>query len=337
MKKHLYVWLMICAAVCLPLSGCSSVPTASSTEHTKIASDELTVLTIGTADSGGTMYPAGRSIAKVISDADSSIWLNLSASNGSSANVRALDAGEIDLGLVSGDVAYSAVHGQGEFEGSPVKGLRAIAALYPSLSQWAAPSSLDISYVHDLKGHSLSIGPQDSTTELAAKIALDTMDINDKNTELQNCGIGSGAELVAKGELDAVHGFSGAPPGGLSELTDTVPCTILKYTDEELAQILEKNTYYYTDCIPAGTYHGQDYDVPTFGIKCLLCVDSSVDENLVYRLTEILYEHNDELAESHESMASMLQDGFMCTGLSVPLHPGAEKFYQDNGLMAKIE
>ena len=337
MKKYLYVWLTICAAVFLPLGGCSSVPTASSIEHTKNASDELTVLTIGTADSGGTMYPAGRSIAKIISDADSTIWINLSASNGSFANVRALNAGEIDLGLVSGDVAYSAVHGKGEFEGSPVKSLRAIAALYPSLSQWAVPSSLKISYVHDLKGHSLSIGPQDSATELAARIALDTMDITDKNTDLQNLGIGSGAELVAKGELDAVHGFSGVPTSGLTELANSVPCTFLKYTDEELKQISEKNTYYYTDCIPAGTYSGQDYDIPTFGIKCLLCVDSSVDEELAYRLTESLYEHNNQLAESHDSMASMLQDGFMCTGLSVPLHPGAEKYYQDNGLLAKIE
>lgn len=337
MKLHVSACLTLSTVLCLFMGGCTIVPSASEIENTELTADQLTVLSIGTADSGGTMAPAGKAIAQVISDADPGIRINVNASNGSYDNASAIAAGNIDLGLVSGDMAYAAVHGTGEFEGAPLKNLRAVAAVYASVSQWIAPSSLDIDYVHDLRGLSLGVGPQNSTTELSAQIALDIMNITSENTDLQNFGIGSGAELVADGTLDAVHGFSGVPTGGISELADKMPCTILSYTDRELQRIIKKNTYYYADTIPAGTYTGQENDVPTFGIKCLLCVDASADDELVYKLTEILYEHADELAESQTYMAPMLTSGFMYSDLPIALHPGAAGFYNTKGLLMNLE
>lgn len=107
----------------------------------------------------------------VIGDADSSIKINISASTGSSGNVHSLQDGSIDLGLVSGDIAFSAVNGTGEFKDHEFKDLKVIAALYPSLSNWMARDDSGIFYVHDLKGNRLGVGPQDSTTELAAKVS----------------------------------------------------------------------------------------------------------------------------------------------------------------------
>ena len=89
--------------------------------QTEARSDSLKILTIGTADSGGTMYPVGKAISLVIGDADSSIKINISASTGSSGNVHSLQDGSIDLGLVSGDIAFSAVNGTGEFKGSRIQ------------------------------------------------------------------------------------------------------------------------------------------------------------------------------------------------------------------------
>lgn len=334
MKHALHTCLAWCTAACLILSGCSQVSADSTTTtDTEHSSDQLTVLTIGTADSGGTMYPVGKVIAQLISDSDPQIRVNVSASNGSSSNIKSIENESIDLGLVSGDVAYAAVHGTWEFQDAPAENLRAIAAVYSSLSQWAVPSALNLTYVHELKGHSLIVGPQDSTTELAAQIALDAMGINKDNTTLQNLGIGSGATLVAKGDMDAVHGFSGVPTSGITELADAIPCTLLSYTETELSKILDNSLYYYSDVIPAGTYTGQDYDVPTFGIKCLLCVNASADDDLVYHLTEILYEHTEELAASHAAMSSMLQPGFSYSMLPIALHPGAMKYYREQGLL----
>ena len=326
MKKFLFYPLLLYTAASVSLCGCTFA-SSSPTE------EPIQVLTIGTADIGGTMYPVGKALAQVISDADTHITVNLSASNGSSANARALESGEIDLGLVSGDVAFSAVNGKDEFAGEPLENLRIVAAVYPSLSNWMAPSSLNIRYVHDLTGKRIGVGPQDSPTELSARIVLETMGIDSENSVLENCSLDAGASKVSDGSLDAVHGFTGIPINSLSELSSRLSCTVLQYTSQELLSIVKENSFYYKDVIPAGTYQGQEEDVATFGIKCLLCVHASMEEDLVYELTSILYDQAEQLGELHPSLSSMSKDGFMYEELPIALHPGAERFYREKGLL----
>lgn len=293
----------------------------------------LRVLTIGTADSGGTMYPAGKAIAQAVSSYDPTIKMNISASNGSVSNVNSLMNGEIDLGLVSGDVAFSAVNGINTFSGQPQTKLKVIAAVYPSLSNWIALASSDLIYVHDLKGKHIGIGPQDSTTDQSAVLALKTMGISEYNSVLINCGLGSGAQDVKEERIDAVYGFAGVPINSFTELADSVPCRVLQYTDQELRSIIRTNPFYYAEVIPAGTYNGQEEDVSTFGIKCLLCVSEDMDEDLVYELTSILYEQASELKELHSALAAMDKTGFMCGSLPIELHNGARRFYEEHGLL----
>ena len=328
--SHIISLFLICAG--LMLGGCGN-STETPLHQAGSKSDSLKILTIGTADSGGTMYPVGKAISEVIGSADSSIKVNISASTGSSANVRSLQAGSIDLGLVSGDVAFNAVNGNGEFRDDAFKDLKVIAALYPSLSNWMARDDSGIFYVHDLKGNRLGIGPQDSTTELAARVSLGVLGITDQNSIYINCGLGSGAEEVKSRTLDAIHGFTGIPISGLTELADTVPCHLLKYTDSELRSIIRSNPFYYTDVIPAGTYEGQDENVATFGIKCLLCVSADMDDDLVYEITSILFENRSRLKDLHPALSYTDQSEFMYEDLPVELHPGAERYYAEKGLL----
>lgn len=315
--KFLIYLFVITAGLC----GCSS------------GQPRRTVLTIGTADSGGTMYPVGDAIAQVISNHTDQIEVNISASNGSYNNVLGIQNGQIDLGLVSGDVAYAAYHNKNNDYKQPVTELRAIGAVYSSLSNWMAPDSGDITYVHDLKGKRIAVGPQGSTTELSARIALETVGLNPSNTTFENYGLGSGGIEVEQGSIDALHGFAGTPINGLTQLAETVPCHLLKYTDGELKQIVSEESSYFKTVIPAGTYPGQKEAVNTFGVKCLICVNKNMSEDLVYTITKILGESVDQLADSHESMAAMKEKGFMCRDLPVPLHPGAEKYYREKGLL----
>lgn len=328
--SHIISLFLVCTG--LVLGGCGN-SSGTPQSQTGSKSDSLNILTIGTADSGGTMYPVGKAISQVIGDADSSIKVNISASTGSFGNVHSLQDGSIDLGLVSGDVAFAAVNGSGEFKDAPFKGLKVIAALYPSLSNWMARDDSGIFYVHDLKGNRLGIGPQDSTTELAAKVSLSALGITDQNSTYVNCGLGSGAEEVKNRTLDAIHGFTGVPISGLTELADAVPCHLLKYTDSELRSIIRSNSFYYMEEIPAGTYKGQYEDIATFGIKCLLCVSADMDDDLVYEITSILYENRDRLKDLHPALSYAAQTGFMYEDLPVELHPGAERYYVEKGLL----
>lgn len=305
-------WLALVCALALGLActGCGSP-----------AKTDLTVLTIATADNGGTMYPVGSAIAEVLSD--ELVKVNVSASTGSTMNVQSLIDGEADLALVSGDAAYEA------WQTPEGEDLRAIAAVYVSVSNWVAPIETGAVYVHDLAGMRLGIGPQSSATDMTARTALQALGLDQSEVTLVNCGLGAGTNLVLEGELDAVHGFTGAPIGGLSDLAEQTPSHVLLYTQDELEAILRSNSLYVDALVPAGTYEGQNLAVRTFGVKCLLCVDASADEDLIFSLTHSLWEGRETLVQVHPCMEVMKNGNFLCEDIPIPLHSGADRFYTD--------
>lgn len=324
--RHLLLATLLTSACLLP--GCGLAPE-------KELSPEIRVLTIGTADSGGTMYPVGRAVAEALNESAPDLKINTSASSGSLANVESLRDGQIDMGLVSGDVAWCAWRGEGEFEGNSMENLRAIGALYVSLSNWIAPKSLGFEYVHELLGKRVAVGPEESTSELSARVALAAVGLTANNTTLENQGLGSGGVALLNGELDALQGFAGIPVKGLSDLAEQTPCRLLRFTDEELDAILSGNKQYTRGVIPAGTYAGQTEDVETFGVKCLLCVSADMDDDLAGTIARILWESAGELEERHAALSAIGEDGFMYSDLPVPLHPGAAQFYRSEGLLTE--
>jgi TRAP transporter TAXI family solute receptor len=307
---------LVCTAVLLlGIAGCGKTSDGPS--------GGLSVLTIGTADSGGTMYPVGSAIAETLSSDTRKI--NVSASYGSYMNIRNLASGEIDLGLVSGDTAYDA-YCDPEGSGSS---LRAIAAVFNSASTWVAPVSTGATYVHDIKDLRIGVGPEGSTTECSAQAAIQALGLDETETQVFNCGLGAGTDLVLAGELDAIHGFAGQPISAFTKLTQQSSCRVLQYTEEELDRILASNPYFTPAVVPAGTYEGQTEDVATFGAKCLLCVNADMDEELVYELTKALWEARDTLTQAHPAMKDMEDGQFLYQDLSIPLHPGAQRFYEE--------
>lgn len=307
--------------------------TTSGLRPDKTSEPQLMILTIGTADSGGTMYPVGSAIAQALTAKEPFLKVNTSASSGSLANVQGIENGQIDMGLVSADVALVAYEGKAEFSGKPVENLRVIAAVYSSLSNWMVRENADIVYVHDLIGKRVALGPEGSTTELSARNALTVLGINKNNTQFLNYGLGTAGTAVMENDVDAVHGFAGIPINGLEEMAQKTPTRLLQYTDEELHKILARNASYSRSIIPAGTYTGQTQPVETFGVKCLLCVSVDMDEELVYTITKALYDSVEEMAAEQPVMAEMKKEDFCYSNLPVPLHPGAEKFYRERGLV----
>lgn len=289
-----------------------------------------TLLSIGTADRGGTMAPVGSAIAAALTKDGRKV--SVSVSTGSAMNVQNLAAGDIDLGLVSGDVAHAAYEGLGEYDGQP-QPLRAVAAVYSSVSCWIALQRTQAEYVHDLAGRRLGVGPEDSTTELAARTAVDALGLADQGAVLVNCSLEDGARQLTEGTLDALHAFAGFPSPSLSQLAQAQPCRLLKLTEEELDEILTGNPSYFAVTVPAGTYAGQEEDLATFGTRCLLCVRADAPEELVYALTRDLYEAAADLARETPALAEMAQPEFLCRNLPIPLHPGAEEFYVETGVL----
>ncbi|MFV0497849.1 MAG: TAXI family TRAP transporter solute-binding subunit [Candidatus Fimivivens sp.] len=294
-------------------------------------SGKTTILTIGTADTGGTMYPVGCTIAKVINDNVEGVKVNAETSAGSPANTVNLQAGEIDLAMIAGDVAYQAYTGTGKFEGKACADIRAIAACYPSLSNWIALDSSNLKYVEDLEGKKLAIGPSASATAIAANAAIEATGVTPSAAEY--LGLTEGADSVGDGVHDAAHAFAGIPVGGFLNMTNIKAAHLLAYKEETLDKIIAANGSYYKAVIPAGTYNDQVEDVPTFGVKCLVTVNASMDDELVKKMTEALQTHPDDLVAGHAAMTAMTDTDFMCNDLPIPLHPGAEAYYKDAGFI----
>ena len=336
MIRHLYrcvfpvIMLMIPAFLC---AGCSTAEKTEKKAAEQTAEqkkeDDFTLLTIGTADSGGSMYAASSAIAAAITLRDDNIRFNIIASTGSFHNIEGLKTREMDLAMVSADAAAEAAEGRGHFEGKQEKDLRAGGAVYPSLSNWLTLSDSSLEYVSDLKGRKAAIGPEDSATEIAAKKALKALGLDPEAPGFINAGLGSGADMVASGEVDAVHAFAGAPVPGLAGLARNHACCLLKYRDEELQKILDAEPAYFPVTILAGTYPGQKEDIRTFGVKCLLCVSADMPEEQVYHLTGLICDALPDLAEQGGMLSQMTDPAFLMEDLPVELHPGAKRCFEE--------
>lgn len=284
-----------------------------------------TWLTVGTADAGGSMYANGSELAAAITARDAGLRFNLKASTGSPGNLKALLSGEVDLALITADIAAKAREEAGGEE------LRVIAAIYPSVSHWMALRESGITTVSELKGSALAIGPENSATEHASERVFEKLRFPETGNYYY-AGIGHGAELVERGEVKAVHALAGVPTPGLKKLASTKESVLLRYENAELEKILAEETEYFPAVIPKGSYPGQEEDIPSFGVKCLLCVRADMDETLVYRLTKLLYESLPELAASNPSFAGAEDKSFYLEDLPLPLHPGALRYYREQGL-----
>ena len=217
------------------------------------------------------MYPVGKAISGVVEDADSTLKLNISASTGSAGNVRSLEQGSIDLGLVSGDVAFAAVNGSGEFKDAPFKGSR--RSSQPSIqviSNWMARDDSGIFYVHDSEGEpsrcrSPGFHHGARGKDLPGRSRCHGPELHPSSTAASARALTE----VKNRTLDAIHGFTGVPISGLAELADAVPCHLLKYTDSELRSIIRSNPFYYMEEIPVRYLQRPGREMfATFGIKC---------------------------------------------------------------------
>ncbi len=291
-------------------------------------------LTIGGADSTGTMYAAAAAIATTFGAKVEGLNVDATTSSGSNENALNVQEGQIELGMCSGDAAAAAVAGTGKFESvGPCEDIVAIGAVYASLSNWIALKSSGYEYLHDAKGGVFGVGPAASTSESSALLGLEVAGITAENSTFQNVTLGDGADNVANGVMTAATAFAGIPVGAQLNASVTKDCVWLGFTDAELDAILEANPSYYKTVIPAGTYNGQDADVPTFGVKCMVICNKSMDQELVYNLAKTLAENTEEMIAGNGVFASMADPSFICNDLPIALHAGAEAYYKDAGML----
>lgn len=336
MKKVLS--LILALAMVFALVACGEKQPATdgdaSSDGDKQPARGNVIMTFGTADTGGSMYPAGAAVSQVWTNNVQGVKCNTQTSTGSFQNCQDVSTGEVDVAVATSDVVLNAYNGTGKFADiGKLDNLRVIGAVYTSVLSGVTLKSSGLTYIHDLLGKRVAVGPAASATENATLAAFGVMGIDSSNTSLENLGLGDGADSVGDGILDAAFGFAGLPIGGQLNLAATKEIQVLDMTQEEIDKVLAGNAAYIQTKIPAGTYTGQDNDANTFGVKCLIIVTADMDADLVYDLCKAMNEHTEEMAAGNALLKDMTDPSFLCTQMPIPLHDGAQKYYSEQGLI----
>jgi TRAP transporter TAXI family solute receptor len=308
---------------------------------------EMTFFRIGTGGVGGTYYPIGGLIADIISSPPGARPCErggscgvpglvgiAQSSNGAVANVDAIGSGMLESGFVQSDIAHWAYTGTGIYEGKPkVDNLRAIANLYPESIHLVAREGAGIRSVENLAGKRVSLDEPGSGTLVDAKIILEAYGLSEDDLQAEYIKPSVGFAKMRDGQLDAFFFVAGYPTGSVEELCAAVGCELIPIDGPQVDTLLEKYRFFARDVIPAGTYAGVP-ETPTVSVGAQWVVAAEVDEDLVYGITKALWHDNARiLLDDGHAKGRAITLATALDGIGIPLHPGAERYYREIGLL----
>jgi len=288
-------------------------------------------ISIGTGAMSGTYYPLGVAMAKMWSAANIGVNVAAEATGGSVENARHIKGKTMEIGFVESLIAEWAYQGQEMFKDNKVANIRGLISLYPNTIQTVVKADSGIKSYADLKGKKVSCGIQGSSSVLAIKIVLETYGIPFSDIKPQYLAYGPAMELLKDGQVDAVLVDAGAPTSSIIDIVSQHKVKILSIDRANIDKIVQKYPYFSkATVIPKGTYSGINEDVVTTGSLATLCVAAEMPDNLVYQITKTLIEKKADVAKVHEKGKTIdLQTAV--NGFSIPLHPGALKYYKEKG------
>lgn len=289
---------------------------------------------LATGGTSGTYYPFGGAIANIWNTKVQNMNVTAQATGASAENLRLISKGEAEFAIVQNDVMDYAFNGSDMFAGQKLANLATIGTLYPEVIQIAASTSSGIKSVKDMKGKRVSVGDAGSGVEFNAKQILLGYGLSFDDIKKANLSFKESSDAIQNGTLDACFITAGVPNAALQELALTAGLVLIPVNGAEASQIMNTYGYYTQFDIPSGTYKGSDVVTTTLAVKATLAVSSKLDEKVVYDLTKALFENQADLAASH-AKGKELSASYAVTGVSVPFHPGAAKYYKELGLLAK--
>lgn len=313
MKKEL---LFLCALLVM-LTGCSA-------KNDKIK--------MGAAGLGGTYRVFCDTFADIASEGEENPVIEVKTTAGSKANIRLLSEDYIQLAVVQSDMANNAYYAVENFKDKDkYQGYGAVAGLYIEACQIVVREDSGIRSIDDLQGKKISVGEEESGTELNATQILDAYGLSDKLVEKINLNYADAAKDLEEGKIDAFFCTAGTQTTVIEELARQCDIRLLNIDDNGIEKLL--NSYdSYTECIiPKGTYKGQDKDVKTVGVKALLLASNKLSADSVKELTAMLFKNKEKLQYTLPVDFSMDEKSSV-DGVTIPFHKGAASYYKDKGI-----
>jgi len=289
----------------------------------------INVLTGGTS---GVYYPLGVALGNAIGKTIPGVKTSVQATKASVENLNLLQTGRGEIAFTLGDSLSDAWKGSEDagFK-TPLKKLRGIAAIYPNYIQIVARADSGIKTLADLKGKKISVGAPKSGTELNARVIFKAAGLEYKDfAKVEYLPFGESVELMKNRQIDVTLQSAGLGVSALRDLATSVDIVVVPIP----ADVVKKTNdpAYLPATIPANTYRGQTTDAPSAAVQNYLVTHEGVSDDVVYGMTKALWTNLDALAAAH-SAAKAIDPKHALEGMPVPLHPGAEKYYKEAGLI----
>jgi uncharacterized protein len=295
-------------------------------------------VTIGTGGVTGVYYPTGGAISRLVNAKrkEYNLRVTVESTGGSVFNINALMNGDIELGVIQSDLQYQAFKGLGEWQGKPQEKLRAVFAIHPEAVTILSAADKDIKSIADMKGKTVNIGAPGTgqrvnATDLFAEAGIDIT----KDLRAEGIKPAESAGMLQDGRIDAYFYTVGHPNGSIKEaVAGKRKVAFVPVSDELVKKLTDKMPYYAPAMIPVAEYPGvtNTADVPTYGVKATICTSADVPESVIYAITKEVFENLEELRKLHPALTVLTKEN-MLQGLSAPLHPGAQKYLKEAGLI----
>jgi TRAP transporter TAXI family solute receptor len=288
----------------------------------------INVLTGGTS---GVYYPLGVALSEIYGAGIEGARAQVQATKASVENLNLLQQGKGEIAFSLGDSVQMGWEGNTE-AGFPGKldRLRGVAAIYPNYIQIVASAESGIKSLADLKGRSLSVGAPASGTELNARAIFKAAGLSYQDLgKIEYLPFAESVELIKNRQLDATLQSAGLGVASIRDLATSLAINVVAVPAEDVAKI---GSPYISATIPAGTYPGQDADVATAAVGNFLVTHDGVPEEVVYQMTKLLFDNLPKMAAAHAA-AKAIDPAKALDGMPIPLHPGAERYYREAGIL----
>lgn len=316
--KRKFISAIVILAVMLFISNCSS------------PDKKIEFISIGTGGTGGAYYPYGGGLAEIWSKYIPGIKALAEVTAASVENVRLAHKGETVIGEIMGDVAYQAFYGSGKFKNNGPQKILALAVMYPSTLQVVTLEGSGLSRLEHLKNNVVSIGAPGSGTAFMSELILRTLDISLESISIRRLSFVETSNALKDHTIRAGIWCVAPPTSSILDLSTTHDINIIPLSAENQATICQKYPYYSAYNLPANLYRGVDKEVPTISVWNIIICYADLNEELVYSLTKVLFEHNDYMKQIHPyarftTMKNTVEHS------PIPLHAGAIKYLREKG------
>ena len=316
------VFLLVLSMVVL-LAGCGG-----GEKKTEQKPAEKKFLNIATGGTSGVYYPLGGAMAEIFNKSIPGVNATAQSTGASVANINGLKDGSVQLAMVQNDITYYAASGTEMFKDKKVEGLKGLATLYPETVQIVTLEKTGIKDLAGLKGKRVAVGAAGSGTEANARQMLEAFGITYKDIKAQYLSFGEAASNLKDGNIDAAFVTAGHPTAAIQDVAAQHKIVLIPVAGESVDKLIKQYPFYTKVTIAANTYPGQDKEAGAVAVKAMLVVTDKMDAQMAYDITKSLYGNLERIKAAH-AVGKLITKETAKDGMSVTLHPGAEKFFKE--------